>query len=134
MKKYYGQSDPIPYDKLKECLQAGSIVKKGDLICTYSPYKFLDIYSVCRSIAIQMFGSREETVEESVEETVKAPCDGVVYFIEDHRPGVVEGKKDEYITIYVASYFDDYSELSNWHKTVSGASASENRKVKEGQQ
>lgn len=101
--------------------QTGSIVKKGDIICTYTErvrkarnktgYAFAELFAEY----------------ETVEKTVKAPCDGVVYFIEDQRFDEMDVLEEIYIAIYVTSYFDDYSELSNWHKATGGVSASGNK-------
>ena len=117
--------------EIKECLQTGSIVKKGDIICTYIEKGVKKRKS--SGLTDLWFSAPPLTECDAVEKTVKAPCDGVAYFIKERVPGV-DGKNDEYIAIYVVSYFDDYSELSIWHKATSGASASGNRQVKEGQQ
>ena len=102
----------------------GSIVKRGDVICTYTEKG--------RNITDGLFGPSYET--EAVEKTVKAPCDGVVYFVETQRSSEVEGKNDEYMAIYVISYFDDHSEFSNWYKITGRVSVFEHRQAEEEQQ
>lgn len=116
--------------EIEKCIQTGSIVKRGNKICTYTE-RIRKVQNKSNTIFDSMLAEYE-----TVEKTVKAPCDGVVYFIEDQM--FFERTLLKYVAIYVTSYFDDYSELSNWHnnwhKAVSGASASENGQVEEEQQ
>lgn len=76
--------------KIENGIKTSSIVKQGDDICTYEQ---------CNS-KIQ----------------VKAPCDGVVYVIKDKKQGEVKDKMDEYVEIYVVSYFDDYEQFCKWYR------------------
>lgn len=46
---------------------------------------------------------------------IKAPCDGIVFYIEDK---IYDSDFDKHIsnwTVYVVSYFDDYDSLYKWH-------------------
>lgn len=80
--------EEIPCE-IKKCVQTGTIVKKGDVICTYN---------------------------ENEEKNIKAPCDGVAFFVDVKKNGEIKDIEDEYIAIYVVSYFDDYSDFSAWYK------------------
>lgn len=75
--------------EIKKRVQTGTIVKKGDVICKYNKNK---------------------------EKNIKAPCDGVAFFVDVKKNGEIKNKKDKYIAIYVVSYFDDYSDFSAWYK------------------
>lgn len=98
---------------IKKRIEAGTIVKKGDTICTYSkktPKKNNNTSGGIRLSAIE--SSQEYDV---IENTIEAPCDGMVFFIKDKKKSKIKDKMDEYIAIYVVSYFDDYSDFSDWY-------------------
>ena len=75
--------------EIKKCVQTGTIVKKGDIICTYN---------------------------ENEEKNIMAPCDGVAFLVDVKKNSGIANIEDEYIAIYVVSYFDDYSDFSAWYK------------------
>lgn len=84
---------------IKKRLQAGSIVRKGDVICSYIEQE-----------------QKEAYYSASKEKSIVAPCDGIVYFVNGKKNGIKKDKPDEFIAIYVISYFDDYSEFVVWHQ------------------
>ncbi len=75
---------------IKSRLQTGELVTKGDALVTY-----------------------EKEIKQ--EEKIYAPCDGVVFFLEDREKDAETGKKMKYIAAYVVSYFDDYQKFSIWY-------------------
>jgi len=79
--------------EIRECMRTGSIVKKGDIICSYTEKENN------RHFLLYKHG-------EHVEKNITAPCDGVVNIVEDKREGA-GWMPDEYMSIYVVSYFDD---------------------------
>lgn len=101
--------------EIKECMQSGSIVKRGDTICTYTE-KIAEESKNALLSALSIFGAYEY---KTMEKIVKAPCDGVIYFVKYQKPSTIREKNDEYMAIYVTSYFDEHSELSNWCKSTS---------------
>ena len=84
---------------IKKRLQAGSIVRKGDVICSYIEQE-----------------QKEAYYSASKEKSIVAPCDGIVYFVNGKKNGIKKDKSDKFIAIYVVSYFDDYSEFVVWHQ------------------
>jgi hypothetical protein len=114
-----GQND-VNYTKVNPCkiknsLQAGTVVKKGDVICTYSERTLKKEALIAHTIP-SIFGVKPEYVR--VEKKVIAPCDGVVFFIEDKKVGAIKDKTDEYIVVFVVSYFDDYTNFCTWYKSI----------------
>lgn len=74
--------------------QARTIVKENDILVQYEIVKN---------------GITEE-------KELLAPCDGVVFFIEDEEDGKDEERT--YLVVYVVSYFDDYEDFVEWYKTA----------------
>lgn len=107
-------SEEIPCE-IKNRAQTGTIVKKGDIICTYSEKELKKNESARMSV---LLATMEELNPEyvTVEKYITAPCDGVVFFIESKKNGAVKDKQDEYIGVFVVSYFDEYTEFCTWHK------------------
>jgi hypothetical protein len=83
------------YD-IKEIIPSGSIVRKGDVLCSKGR----------RNIWYSPFPSKSSTEAPT---NIEAPCDGVFYFIEISSDG------SSYKSLYVVSYFDDYTELRDWY-------------------
>ena len=106
--------------KIKNRLQAGTVVKKGDVICTYSERTSKKKEKAERTNMYSFLSTLEEVKPEyvTVEKKVIAPCDGVVFFIEDKKAGAIKDKTDEYIAVYVVSYFDDYTNFCTWYKSI----------------
>lgn len=73
-----------------------------------------------RSNMYSFLSTLDEVKQEyvTVEKNVIAPCDGVVFFIEDKKAGAIKDKTDEYIVVYVVSYFDDYTSFCAWYKNI----------------
>lgn len=78
---------------IKKRVQAGSIVKRGEVILEY-----------------------EEADKTTAVYT--APCNGVAFFINENRKGKVQDKPDQYLTVYVVSYFDVYGDFCKWHTAI----------------
>lgn len=85
---------------IKESLESKQTVKKGDILAIY--------YEKTSNI----FPFYEDKKSE-VEKKVISPSDGVVYFVHKYVESSVKGKDDEFLEIYVTSYFDDYKKFSN---------------------
>lgn len=81
-------------------IKAGSIVKRGDDILEYE----------------EVDGVGEN--ETRVKKVITAPCNGIVYYIENNIKRVTQNqnKYDKYLNVYVISYFDKYEDLCEWHK------------------
>lgn len=99
---------------IKNRLQAGSIVRKGDVICTYIEQAQKEAHDSAADSILAMGMLEPEYV--SKEKSIVAPCDGIVYFVDGKKNGIRKDKPDEFIAIYVVSYFDDYSEFVVWHQ------------------
>ena len=56
--------------------------------------------------------------KKSVERELKAPCDGMLLFINDYRKGASNDNQDEYVVFYVVSYFDNHNDLDQWYKNL----------------
>ncbi|MGN0421678.1 MAG: hypothetical protein ACI4EY_02970 [Lachnospiraceae bacterium] len=54
--------------------------------------------------------------EDIEEKMLEAPCNGIVFFIENSKEGTTSEHKDKYLEVYVVSYFDNYTEFFEWHK------------------
>lgn len=99
---------------IKNRLQAGSIVRKGDVICSYIEQEQKEAHDSAADSILTMGMLEPEYV--SKEKSIVAPCDGIVYFVDGKKNGIRKDKPDEFIAIYVVSYFDDYSEFVVWHQ------------------
>ena len=113
-------NDCISPCKIKERVQAGSIVRTGDIIWKYTQKqklkKKLDYGSAAYSLAQRISASLDETEVKDEENVIEAPCDGIVFFINDSRKSEVNGKLDEYVVTYIVSYFDYYNDFDKWFK------------------
>lgn len=91
----------LPTVTIIERLQAGAVVKKGQCICRYK-VKIPD----------------KQTLKfQTVYNNVVAPCDGIVFFFIEKRKNHKEGeRKEEYLLIYVVSWFDAYDDFCGWLK------------------
>ena len=99
--------------------QVGDIVKKGDVICTYKEY----IYESQDEVTMILHQQRlvdDEQVDDSdykiTEKTIIAPCNGIVFSINDEKCGESKDNTDKYISIYIVSYFDDYDDFHSWYR------------------
>ena len=105
---------------IKERVQAGSIVRTGDIICKYTQKQKLkkkaDYGSSTLAFAQVLSASLDEMEIKDEEKVIEAPCDGIVFFINDNRKGEVNGKLDEYVVAYIVSYFDYYNDFDKWFK------------------
>ena len=107
------------YKELSPCtitnrLQAGSIVRKGDVICSYIEQEQKETHDSASDSLLAMRLLEPEYI--SKEKSIVSPCDGIVYFVDGKKNGIRKDKPDEFIAIYVVSYFDDYSEFVVWHQ------------------
>lgn len=82
---------------IKKRLNTGMVVKKGEVLLLYE----------------EKVNNYETMVEK---ESLTAPCDGVVFFIESNKKSGVSGHMDKFLEVYVVSYFDNYDEFCDWHK------------------
>lgn len=102
--KIFWMRGEVPTEKLCrviEQLEAGSIVKKGQYICRYE----------------EKSPDKQTLVFKTVYKTVIAPCDGIVFFVNEERKNSEKGeKKGKYLLIYVVSWFDDYDGFCAWQK------------------
>lgn len=115
-------NDCISPCKITESIQSESIVRTGDIICKYTQKqklkKKLDYGSTPYPLALAQIiaTSLVETEVKDEENVIKAPCDGIVFFINDSRKSEVNGKQDEYVVAYIVSYFDYYNDFDKWFK------------------
>ena len=70
----------------------GVVVRKGDVLCTYTHQRHTG--------------------------RVTSPCNGIVHLIKYKKEDEEKKEIEEYIAIYVVSYFDDATELCNWFNTI----------------
>lgn len=103
---------------IKNRLRSGSIVRKGDVICSYIEQEQKEAHDsvAAAAAAVARAKGQLETEDVSKEKSIVAPCDGMVYFVDGKKNGIRKDKPDEFIAIYVVSYFDDYSEFVVWHQ------------------
>lgn len=126
---YLHTSDIENYVNEKPCalierVQDCSIVKEGDVICTYKERvrkhqdKMTSVYKPFIS-SEERFAMNQDIDESNyniTEKTIEAPCNGVVFFINDTKHGESKKNDDKYILIYVVSYFDIYEKFCEWYK------------------
>lgn len=87
-----GSSDRYEDDcVIKSKPQSGSVVKKGEPILVYEGDALI--------------------THEKKTETILAPMDGIVYFVDKKKSSTVSGYDDKYVSAYVISYFDDYNDF-----------------------
>ena len=109
-------------------VEDGVVVKTNDIICKYKSKKKLRA-NVSRGMfaILEAFNSNMNDISDTNDETeeqttIKAPCNGMVYFAEQHKYGKVKGYEKNYketlMDIYVVSYFDNYKDFSNWYDRV----------------
>lgn len=115
----------VKYIEKKPCeiisrLQTGNVVKKGDVICTYSEREINNREKIKKGDIVSLRSLLEQLRKEQdyVIQKIIAPCDGVVFFIEDKKRGTIKDKSDEYIAIYVVPYFDDYTDFCDWYRRI----------------
>ena len=97
----HGGMSAEKFYKVIEQLKTGSVVKKGQSICRY----------VEKTFDKTMLGVK------TAYKTVNAPCDGMVFFIDEERKNSEKsGENDKYLLIYVVSWFDDYDDFCAWQK------------------
>lgn len=100
-------------------LNVGDIVEEGQVILRYEEEQ-------------EEMRFRDTPIKQVV---VKAPHDGMVFYIETYKDiKVIESYTDyledlreltdvgqlvdKYLEVYVVSYFDDYTDFCNWHKNI----------------
>ena len=86
-------------------INAGAFLKKDSQIIVYKEKEF--DYTVGFSL---WRSSLEELIK-----IIKAPCDGIVFYIEDKISVSSFSEPVTNWTVYVVSYFDDYDSLYKWH-------------------
>ena len=106
------RSEPLCF--IKSRLQAGELVKGGDVLVTYER----EMSEKERWLEQGSFFWANESQEKLAkkEENIYAPCDGMVFFLEDSEKDAETNNEMKYITVYVVSYFDDYQKLSRWYR------------------
>lgn len=115
--------------EIKNHLPDGVVVRKGDVLCTYTHTKKVNLDKMAEAPAYwtKHFSNQNYT---SVER-IASPCNGIVHFIKYEKKDEDKKKIEEYIAIYVVSYFDDATELCNWFKTVQNLTGTINSIVAE---
>lgn len=117
----------IPYERIKSsfgeeecsgkittCLKDGSIVKKGDILCSYRE-KSRGIVTMFQVMPLFLEG-KDDFLFEKEEKNLTAPCGGVVYSIEEKVDNKAADTTAVFRTVYVVSYFDDYEAICKWYK------------------
>ena len=102
--------------EIKNHLPDGVVVRKGDVLCTYTHTKKVNLDKIAEAPAYwtKHFSNQNYT---SVER-IASPCNGIVHFIKYEKKDEDKKEVEEYIAIYVVSYFDEATELCNWFNTV----------------
>ncbi len=93
---------------IKSRLQAGELVKSGDVLVTYEKEMLIE-----KGFFWLVNESQEKLAKQ--EENIYAPCDGMVFFLEDSEKDAETNNEMKYITVYVVSYFDGYQEFLRWY-------------------
>lgn len=96
-----GLQDDIVVDfpcTVKNRVESGSVVKSGTTIIEYEEEV-----------------NKSYTVKKELRK-ITAPKDGVAFFAKTKQKSKVSGKKDEYLCVYVVSYFDEYYDFCKWIK------------------
>lgn len=101
--------DAIISRVIKEKVQSGSLVRAGDIIFKYTQKSRRE---TDRNSMLYLFGQLTTVIEE--EKVMKAPCDGIIFFINDNENEEISAELDENIVAYIVSYFDDYSCFKAW--------------------
>ena len=86
-------------------INAGAFLKKDSQIIVYKEKEFDEI----RGLLPWKIPLEEST------KIIKAPCDGIVFYIEDKISVLSFSEAVTNWTVYVVSYFDDYDSLYKWH-------------------
>lgn len=103
---------------VKNRTTAGRVVEKGEFLLSYEQKEYddknenqntKDEYE--RYLTLEY---HNECIGKQ-EITVKAPCNGIVYFVEDEKY-LSENWTKKYLAVYVVSYFDDYHDFVSWYK------------------
>lgn len=105
--------------KVKKRLQAGSIVRKADVLVEYEEKvkeTANNSTSGYSSFYARLSAATEEPKEKTVTKKIVAPCDGVLFLIEDEERDVKNNELRKYVVAYVVSYFDDYTEFCKQYK------------------
>lgn len=102
---------------IKQRPQAGSIVKCGDSILVYEEEVKKKPNTSETNFSILMKSAATSIEEEIIKETrtIKAPNDGIVFFISKKKKGKVAEQDDQYLAVYVVSFFDEYNDFCKWY-------------------
>lgn len=106
--------------KVKDRVQAGTVVKKGDVLISYfyeekSPVEEVE-ESFAELLSLRIKRTKQDIITAEKEKNLIAPCDGVVFFVEGEEHDSSKGETRNMIFVYVVSYFDDYAEFCQWHE------------------
>lgn len=109
-------------------VESGTVVKANNTICAYkskeepSVYRFGRSKKVLDTLAMVISQLENIAVKDKGKTNIKAPCNGIVYFIEYQKTGKVKGYEYNYketlMDVYVVSYFDNRTEFINWYNEV----------------
>lgn len=98
---------------IKNRLQAGAVVQAGDVLVTYEEsVRKKKASSTTILYAAALSGANYETIKE--QKTMTAPCNGILFFIENNKNDSAADQSEKYIEVYVVSYFDEYAAFSDW--------------------
>lgn len=101
--------------EIKNQLHDGIVVRKGEILCTYTAKKL----ERTKPLTVEMmFRSSFENQNYTSVERIASPCNGIVHFIKYEKKDKEKREVEEYIAIYVVSYFDNATELRNWFNTI----------------
>lgn len=85
---------------VKNKVESGSVVKNGTTIIEYEE-EVNESYTVKKKLRI-----------------ITAPKDGIAFFAKTKKKSAFSGKEDEYLCVYVVSYFDEYSDFCKWVENI----------------
>lgn len=118
----YSSSDVVRTEpcKVKRRLQAGSIVHKNDVLVEYEEEQDIIMSASATATSIPIFLRKSMSTQESTKKTVTkkilAPCEGILFLVENEERDISKNELKKYVLAYVVSYFDDYTEFSKKYK------------------
>ncbi len=101
---------------IKKRVPAGSVVKKGDTLLTYYE-EVIKSEKVTGSLFSPFMASAisSDATMDVEKKSIIAPCDGIVFYVNDYKKGKILDKVDKYMAVFVVSFFDDYDCFCNWY-------------------
>ncbi len=100
--------------------QAGTIVKKGEELILFEEVKMINEKGISPTSFYMRHNGLFSGKRDVSEKCLLAPCDGIVFFIEENDYSLSNVVSKKHIYVYVVSYFDDYGDFCKWHNKNKG--------------